>query len=158
MVVVVAAVVVGEKRNADVCCDLCPFKTRTQAQLRRHRHNMHVMELRRTRFSCQACNGTFSTESNRVKHTRHVHMGELRPQEPAGAYPCTQCNASFTRQGTLRGHVKVIHEGKKMIKKKCFVCSKILANMNTIRVHMKRRHGMEAGLFAKEKYNLDYKL
>ena len=148
-------VVVGERRRNAVCCDLCPFTTSTQAQVNRHRRNMHELDWKKPRYPCRVCSGSFSSISNREKHIRLVHIGVPRPVEPTGAFPCTQCDAAFTRQGSLDIHVRSIHENRKSEKKRCFVCTKILANMNTIRVHMKRRHGIQAGLFEKERYKLN---
>lgn len=118
------------RTSTSTTCEQCGKKFITMGYLKRHMkcHSGFY------RVKCDLCTKTLSTKSDLRRHMRAVHADN----QPIPTYPfaCDICNKTFRKKMFLTNH-KRIHTRKKII---CKICSKPLANRNSVRSHNIRFH------------------
>ncbi|KAG8036082.1 hypothetical protein G9C98_004661, partial [Cotesia typhae] len=102
--------------NKPIACDLCPYKFRTNGDLKYHMR-IHTGE---KPFQCDECSAKFCRKSQLAEHKR-THSGE-KPFE------CKSCSFKCARKSQLNYHVKNYHKKGSYSCKECpSICDDVVA-------------------------------
>ena len=140
-------------------CDLCPKSYSQPAYLRNHKAAAHFgLKL----FKCNLCDKSYTDPTPLTNHIRTIHA-------VAGSFKCNECNEKFTHEPKLKAHIYRKHKKLEKPKEKCgychklydkdkikghvqrhldienakwrcSICSKVVCNEKTLKVHVKTQH------------------
>ena len=95
-----------------------------------HNLNTHILKVHRgqKQYSCQACEKKYKYKKNLKIHILTVHRG----QKP---YYCQACDKSYTQSSSLKTHILTFHRGQKYY---CQACDKSYTRSHTLKTHMQK--------------------
>ena len=112
----------------------CEFCNQTTTNLK-----IHILQNHRIMvdYSCDICNGTFSTSEKLRSHIVHYH----HLNESNKIYNCTNCDQIFCKSENLQTHSQVVHKHVKIPKKfVCDICSSVFNKMDNLKQHIANVH------------------
>lgn len=110
-----------------LACNLCEYKTRAEAYLRKHIRLKHEGKRKKTQ-TCETCGARFFSPVDLLDHQRrHSDLKE---------FSCAQCDTSFKTKRSLLSHQAVHQE----LKYDCPVCLEKFLTNKKLRRHVKRHH------------------
>lgn len=107
---------------ADISCNLCDLKFKTNSTLLMHRNKIHFKKYVQI---CHLCAKIFNTKINFETHYRAKHSHE-RP------FVCA-CGKGFHSKNELQSHKKQVHSEPA----KCPVCLKMFSSAHSLKSHLK---------------------
>ena len=122
-------------------CKLCTFVTTKKSYLKCHIQGVHERE-RRFKCTIPGCNYKTDYDGSKRRHMRQ-HNSDPLVRLP---FPCSYPNCAYRAPSRhrLNRHTRALHQPQNESKKfTCTLCSKNLANRDTLTAHIKRIHARE---------------
>ena len=112
-------------------CTECEYSSAWAANIRRHFKTTHENV---KAFTCDICGQSFTGNEGLKKHQYSVHGVDNLPK-----HKCTipGCEFETIHMNVLKRHIIANHETKP---EKCSLCSKVLKNSITLKLHMNKMH------------------
>ena len=144
----------GIKKNTEMNCDQCDYKTDKKNYMDNHKRGKHP----KSKKKCDECNFTHAFPSKIKQHYKIVHLGIKRlayrfrcKVKNCTSYGkntcdqldqhkllfCKQCNHTVTASEELKRHVQSVHEG---IVYPCDQCSYVSKRRADLKVHFMSKH------------------
>lgn len=149
------------EEKAKFICDKCGKMYRNQFNLENHKSSQHgeYLDEHQNVYKCRLCNEKFDNRTDLYSHMKnhskdsqellcdtcgkcftnnHNLKNHMRTHLDIRPHACTLCEKRFRTRLLLKQHLHV-HTGIKEFQ--CTVCMQSFAKQDSLRIHMKKRHG-----------------
>ncbi|KAK6622060.1 hypothetical protein RUM44_001867 [Polyplax serrata] len=128
-------------------CNVCSAEFHSSASLRFHSYHHNPKS---KRFSCIGCEKAFEKDKEKEEHELSCDINYTNNK-----FKCIFCDLPFSTPKALRNHENKHRPVKKTKKYKhmciCIKCNKAFDAINTLKMHIKKIHGGNAGSDKKKK-------
>ena len=126
----------SEKLGKQICLD-CGKLFDTEDEIQEHYKNIHP-RIPERKYPCDICGKVYSGRDTLAKHTREIH-DQIFDDGEEPLFSCEYCDDLFLNSSKLSFHVKTVHKDQKP----CNICGKVFDSTYYLRIHKKRKHGIE---------------
>ena len=109
------------------CCNVCEYKNKCKANLKRHKYNNHL----KIDYICEICSFRANKFSELKRHKQNLHYAEPGIKDH-NKVCCEICGKYLKGQQYLRKHMKT-HNNK--IEHKCKYCTKTFRDEKKLEIH-----------------------
>ena len=129
---------VERKSSSDnFVCELCSYEANDIALLRKHRHEKHQNEIKKS-YKCETCGKTFVQHENLLVHLKNIHNIHSEDFDLIKSVACDQCGHVFLCKQRLKQHYDSVH--LKLTPFECDICQKKFGNRQHLSRHKKTVH------------------
>ena len=121
--------------NIMIKCQLCNFKSSTEAEATKHVKEKHA-------HRCKECLTEFKTKQELINHVSTTHWPERAATQSPSAKICTNCRKEFSSEKALKTHVDTEHKSSNQ-RFECPICNYNSSSETDIAKHINEMHAFK---------------